>query len=128
MFKYPNFLLIQREMNKNKDYYELLGIEKDATEKEIKLAYRKLAKKYHPDVNKSDPNAKDKFIEIKEAYDTLIDPIKRRIYDQAGYNPRNIDWNDIFRTSDFRTIREILREMYGYRTPSYKPPPEGMYI
>ena len=110
------------------NYFESLGIDETASKDVIKRAFRKLARKYHPDINKNDPYAKDKFIEIKEAYDILIDPVKRRIYDQAGYNPRNIDWNDIFRTTDFRTIREILREMYGYRTPYYKPPPEGMYI
>ena len=115
-------------MNKNQNYYQLLRIKKDATETEIKKAYKKLAKKYHPDLNKTDPKAKEKFIEIKEAYDTLIDPVKRKIYDQAGYNPRNMDWSDIFKNTDFWTIRDILREMYGYRNPVYKPPPEGMYI
>ena len=115
-------------MSKSQNYYQLLGINKDATEDEIKIAYRKLAKKYHPDLNKNDPKSKEKFIEIKEAYDTLIDPVKRKIYDQAGYNPRNMDWSDIFRNTDFRIIRDILREMYGYQNPAYKPPPEGMYI
>ena len=117
-------------MTKNKDYYKILGIEKDASDEEIKLAYRKLAKKYHPDLNKTDPKAKDKFIELKEAYDTLIDPLKRRIYDQAGYDPRNIDMSDLFGRYDFRNIREILREIFAnnYRRAYYKPPPEGMYI
>lgn len=115
-------------MNENKDYYELLGIEKDSTEEEIKLAYRKLAKKYHPDVNKTDPKAKEKFIEIKEAYETLIDPIKRGIYDQPIYNPQNPDWSDLFRTSDFRTFIEIMRRIYRNSNPSYKPPPERMYV
>ena len=70
-------------MEKEKDFYEILGINKDASETEIKLAYRRLAKKYHPDLNKTDPYAKEKFIEVKNAYDTLIDPVKRRIYDHA---------------------------------------------
>ncbi|GAH27734.1 unnamed protein product [marine sediment metagenome] len=78
-------------MAKNKDYYKILEIEKDASEEEIKLAYRRLAKKFHPDLNKVDPEAKEKFIELHEAYDTLINPVRRKIYDQAGYNPRNID-------------------------------------
>jgi len=117
-------------MTKNKDYYKILGIEKDASDEEIKLAYRKLAKKYHPDLNQTDPKAKDKFIELKEAYDTLIDPFKRRIYDQAGYDPRNIDISDLFGRYDFRNIREVLREIFSsnYRRAYYKPPPEGMYI
>ncbi len=128
MFLYTDFLLQQRRMNEKKDYYDLLGIEKDSTEEEIKVAYRKLAKKYHPDLNKTDPQAKEKFIEVKEAYDTLIDPVKRKTYDQLKNNPQTFDWSDLIRTSDFRTFREILREIYRNRTPYYKPPPEGMYI
>ena len=115
-------------MNEKKDYYELLGIDKDSTDNKIKLAYRKLAKKYHPDLNKTDPQAKAKFIEIKEAYDTLIDPVKRKTYNQLKYNPQSFDWSDLFRTSDFSIFREILREFYRNRTPHYKPPPEGMYV
>jgi molecular chaperone DnaJ len=115
-------------MNENKDFYELLGIDKEATEEEIKLAYRKLAKKYHPDLNKTDPQAKEKFIEIKDAYEALIDPVKRKTYDQLNYNPQTFNWSDLFRTSDFSFFREILREVYRNRTPYYKPPPEGMYI
>lgn len=117
-------------MDNNKNYYEILGLEKDASEEEIKLAYRRLAKKYHPDVNKTDPNAKEKFIEINEAYTVLVDPEQRRIYDQAGYNPRNMDFSDFFRRYDYRSIREILREMFGRNnsTPDIKPPPDSMYI
>lgn len=115
-------------MNENKDYYSLLEIKKDASEKDIKIAYRKLAKKYHPDLNKNDPRAKEKFIEIKEAYDTLKDPVKRKTYDQLKNNPQTFDWSDLFRTTDYRTFREILREIYRNSNPYYKPPPEGMYI
>lgn len=116
-------------MNEEKTYYEILEIEKDASEQEIKLAYRKLAKKYHPDLNKDDPDAKDKFIEIKHAYDTLIDPRKRKIYDHAGYNPKNIDFSEIFRSNDNRSIRDIFREIFGNQRSYYnKPPPDGMYI
>ena len=128
MFLYSDFLLQQRRMNEKKDYYDLLGIEKDSTEEEIKVAYRKLAKKYHPDLNKTDPQAKEKFIEVKEAYDTLIDPVKRKTYDQLKNNPQTFEWSDLIRTSDFGTFRDILREIYRNRTPYYKPPPEGMYI
>lgn len=128
MFLYSDFLLQQRRMNEKKEYYDLLGIEKDSTEEEIKVAYRKLAKKYHPDLNKTDPQAKEKFIEVKEAYDTLIDPVKRKTYDQLKNNPQTFEWSDLIRTSDFGTFRDILREIYRNRTPYYKPPPEGMYI
>ncbi|MHA1878335.1 MAG: DnaJ domain-containing protein [Promethearchaeota archaeon] len=114
-------------MNEEKTYYDILEIEKDASEQEIKLAYRRLAKKYHPDLNKNDPKAKEKFIEIKNAYDTLIDPRKRKIYD-VGYDPKNVDFSDIFRRNDSRSIREILREIFGSQKSYYnKPPPEGMY-
>ena len=116
-------------MAKNKDYYKILEVEEDASEEEIKLAYRKLAKKYHPDLNKTDPKAKEKFIELHEAYNTLSDPQRREIYDQAGYNPRNIDLSDILWKYNSTRFREMLRQMYAnyYRTPYAKPPPEGMY-
>ena len=116
-------------MAKNKDYYKILEIEKDASEEEIKLAYRRLAKKYHPDLNKTDPKAKEKFIELHEAYDTLINPIRRKIYDQAGYNPRNIDLSDLFWRNNLRGFKDILRQIYAsnIRIPKIEPPPEGMY-
>ncbi len=69
-----------------KDYYEVLGIQKTASEKEIKQAFRKLARKYHPDVNPGDRGAENKFKEINEAHEVLSDPEKRRKYDQLGAN------------------------------------------
>ena len=68
-----------------RDYYEVLGIGKQADEKEIKKAYRKLAKKYHPDMNPGDKEAEAKFKEATEAYSVLSDPEKRRTYDQYGH-------------------------------------------
>lgn len=67
-----------------RDYYDVLGISKSASEEEIKRAYRNLAKKYHPDVSKED-NAEDKFKEVQEAYDTLSDPQKKSNYDRFGH-------------------------------------------
>ena len=71
-------------MADKRDYYEVLGISKGASEDEIKKAYRKLAKQYHPDVNKA-PDAEEKFKEINEAYSVLSDSQKRSNYDQFGH-------------------------------------------
>ena len=71
-----------------KDYYSTLGVAKTATEKEIKQAYRKLARKHHPDVNPKDKSAEAKFKEINEAYEVLGDPEKRKKYDELGANWR----------------------------------------
>ncbi|KAK5660085.1 hypothetical protein OQA88_13554 [Cercophora sp. LCS_1] len=67
------------------DYYKVLGINKQATDKQIKSAYRQLSKKYHPDKNPGDNTAHDKFVEVSEAYEALIDAETRRIYDQYGH-------------------------------------------
>lgn len=86
-----------------KDYYEILGVARDADQQEIKRAYRKLAQKHHPDKNPDDPNAEDRFKAINEAYEVLGDPDKRAKYDQlgssyrqyqrAGGQPGDFDWS-----------------------------------
>lgn len=91
----------------SKNYYDILGVDKNASEKDIKNVYRKLAVKYHPDKNKGDKNAEAKFKEISEAYETLSDPNKRQEYDYQLNNPFsghgknagggfNFNVNDIF--------------------------------
>jgi len=86
-----------------KDYYDILGVSRDADEKEIKRAFRRLARKHHPDVNPGDPEAEERFKEINEAYEVLSDPEKRRKYDQLGADwsrwqqtggrPGDFDWS-----------------------------------
>ena len=91
---------------KFKDYYETLGVARGATEADIKSAYRKLARKYHPDVNK-EKDAEERFKEVGEAYAVLKDTEKRAAYDQMGSNWKNgqdftppPNWNEGFEYSD----------------------------
>jgi molecular chaperone DnaJ len=74
-----------------KDYYGILGVKKTASSDEVRKAFRKLARKYHPDVNPGDRKAEEKFKELSEANEVLSDPKKRKIYDQLGYYSDNID-------------------------------------
>lgn len=104
-----------------RDYYEVLGVDKNASDKEIKSAFRKLAKQYHPDVNK-EPGAADKFKEAQEAYAVLSDETKRKQYDQyghdafnqmnggAGYDFSDFDFGDIF--------SEIFGSSFGFGSRS----------
>lgn len=74
-----------------KDYYNILGLKKDAGADDIKKAYRRLARKFHPDVNPGDKTAEDKFKEVQEAYDVLSDEKKRKVFDKFGYYADNLD-------------------------------------
>ncbi len=110
---------------KFKDYYEVLGVKRDATDEQIRQAYRKLARKYHPDVNPGDKASEDKFKELNEANEVLSDPEKRKKYDQLGANWKNGadftpppgwgqvnveygDLNDIFGSSGFSDFFESI--------------------
>ena len=80
-------------MKGKKDYYEILGVARDASEKEIKAAYRRLARKVHPDVNPGDARAEEKFKEVSEAFAVLSDPDKRAKYDRGGHEAFGADFD-----------------------------------
>lgn len=107
-----------------RDYYQILGLNKNASQEEIKNAYRKLVFKYHPDRNKEDPSAADKMKEINEAYAVLSDPAKRREYDalresfgSTAYHRFRESYSDedIFKDSDINQIFEQISKMFGFR-------------
>jgi len=99
-------------MAEKRDYYEVLGVDRQAGEDEIKKAYRQLARQYHPDVTKEDPKvAEERFKEISEAYEVLMDKQKRDLYDQYGHAGVNsqfqgggFNWNDFTHQGDIRDI------------------------
>lgn len=102
---------------KKKDYYEILGVPRNATQEEIKKAYRNLALKYHPDRNPGDKEAEEKFKEAAEAYSVLGDPEKRRIYDTYGHSGlRGEQFTDfdIFSSSIFQEFEDILGNFFGF--------------
>ncbi len=79
-----------------KDYYKIMGVKRSASETEVKAAYRRLARKHHPDVNPNDKAAEEKFKQIQEAYDVLSDEKKRKVFDRFGYYNDNLDINSPF--------------------------------
>src|SRR5438445_11021861 len=72
------------------DYYKILGVKRDAKPDDIKKAYRRLARKYHPDVNPGDKAAEERFKQMSEAFDVLSDPKKRAVYDRFGQHSENL--------------------------------------
>lgn len=112
-------------MAAKRDYYEILGVDRNATLEEIKKAYRRLALKYHPDRNPS-KEAEERFKEISEAYAVLSDPEKRRQYDLYGHAGieghytyedlfRNVDFSEIFRDLGFDFgFGDIFNDLFGF--------------
>lgn len=111
-------------MADKRDYYEVLGVDKNATDEDLKKAYRKLAKKYHPDANPDNKKeAEAKFKEVNEAYETLSDKQKRQMYDQFGHNgPQDFGGNgsgfysqgfDGFNMGDFGDLGDIFSSFFG---------------
>ena len=97
-----------------RDYYETLGVDRNASKEDIKKAYRKLARKYHPDVNKDDPQAAEKFKEVKEAYETLSNDQKKAHYDQFGHTDPNQGFGGQgFGGADFGGFGDIFDMFFG---------------
>lgn len=130
-----------------KDYYNILGVKKDAKAEDIKKAYRRLARKFHPDVNPGDKAAEDKFKEVQEAYDVLSDDKKRKVFDRFGYYADNLDadspfgaaagagggaagfdfsgftWDTGASSSSGSSFRDIFSDLFGGGGPKAQPEP-----
>ena len=100
------------------DYYKILGVEKSATQDEIKKAYRKLARKYHPDLNPNDPSAKDKFQEVNEANRRLTTTDERKKYDAYGEHWKHADEFEAQRQANSKQQRRIL--VFNNRSPFHR--------
>src|SRR3954463_6896517 len=97
-----------------RDYYEVLGIARTASEQEIKSAYRRLAVKYHPDKNPGDAEAEEKFKEAAEAYQVLSDPDQRRRYDRFGHSGVSSSAGASWGAPGFGGIEDILGDLFGF--------------
>src|SRR5919199_2550653 len=105
-------------MSSKRDYYEVLGVQKNASKEEVKNAYRKLALQYHPDRNKA-AGAEERFKEISEAYAVLSDDEKRRRYDTYGhvgseevFRGSEANFDEIFRDIGFGGVRDIFEQIF----------------
>ncbi len=97
--------------SKKRDYYEILGVPRNASREEIKKAYRRLARKYHPDVNPNDPTAEEKFKELAEAYAVLSDDRKRAQYDRWGHDAPRYDAS--FDPFGFGGLEDLIETFFG---------------
>ena len=101
-----------------RDYYEVLGVDRGAGETEVKKAFRRLARELHPDVNRHDPAAEEKFKEAAEAYEVLSDPERRRTYDTFGHDGlRSGGWSP--QATGFGNIEDILGALFGQGDPLF---------
>ncbi|MGC8609793.1 MAG: molecular chaperone DnaJ [Thermoplasmata archaeon] len=107
-------------MTEEKDYYKILGVDRNATKEEIKRAYRELVKKYHPDLHPENKKEyEEKFKEISEAYEVLMDDEKRRIYDQYGaegvkFGSQGFDWNNFTHFEDIQDLFKDFMNNFGF--------------
>ncbi len=112
-------------MPTKRDYYEVLGVSRNATDDEVKRAFRKLAKQYHPDANPGDHTAEEKFKEAGEAYQVLSDAEKRQLYDRYGHNAPTGGFS-----SDFTGFADIFEEFFGFgaRASARRGPQQGAHL
>lgn len=115
-------------MPTKRDYYEILGVSRTATDEEIKKAFRRLAKQYHPDANSGDDGMAEKFKEIGEAYQILSDPEKRQMYDRFGHNAPQGGFGDF--GGGFGGFADIMEEFFGFgsRSAARRGPQPGAHL